>query len=160
MKEDSFFENIITLSDAVLSQNSETNIGAQKENAQELIMELNPLVNEVPTNSGATFSNQNHNEQILDIDSNEEEPEMPQQMTQIKKHKTGSIAVILFGREISMKEGTIKGEMKDPFSSPAKNLNQEMILIIIQILVSLLFLSVVVSLLLLLQVMILIYIYL
>jgi len=32
----------------------------------------------VPTNFGATFSNQNHNEQILDIDSNEEEPEMPQ----------------------------------------------------------------------------------
>ena len=79
MKEDSFFENIITLSDVVLSQNSETNIGAPKENAEESIMELNPPVNEVPTNSGATFSNQNHNEQILDIDSNEEEPKMPQQ---------------------------------------------------------------------------------
>ena len=46
-------------------------------------------------------------------------------MTQIKKHKTYSIAVILFGRKMSIKQGTIKREMKDPFSSTAKNLNSE-----------------------------------
>lgn len=35
-----------------------------------------------------------------------------------------------------MKERTVKGEMKDPFYNTAKNLNQEMILIFVQILVS------------------------
>lgn len=62
----------------MLSQNSETYIGAPKENAQESILELNLPVNEHPTNSGATFSNQNHNEQVLDLNSNEKHPEMPQ----------------------------------------------------------------------------------
>ena len=47
------------------------------------------------------------------------------------KHQTGSIVVIVFGMKMFVKEGTIKGEMKDPFSSLAKILNQEMILIII-----------------------------
>ena len=39
----------------VLSENSETNIGAPKKNAQESILDLNRLVNELPTNYGETF---------------------------------------------------------------------------------------------------------
>lgn len=79
-KEDSSFtfENIITLSDIVLSQNSETYIDAPKENAQESILKLNPLMNEVSTDSGATISNENHNDQILDLNNNKGPPEMPQ----------------------------------------------------------------------------------
>nr|XP_027191963.1 uncharacterized protein LOC113787228 [Cicer arietinum] len=79
-KEDSSFtfENIITLSDIVLSQNFETYIDVPKENAQECILELNPIINEVSTDSVAIISNQNHNDQILDLNNNEGPPEMPQ----------------------------------------------------------------------------------
>ena len=42
--------------------------------------------------------------------------------------------MILFRRETPMRERKIKGKIKDPFSNPANNLIQEMILIFIQIL--------------------------
>lgn len=36
-------------------------------------------MNGVSKDYGETFSNQSHNEQILDLNDNEEQPEMPQQ---------------------------------------------------------------------------------
>lgn len=95
-------------------------------------------MNVVPTNSGVMFSNQNHNEQVLDLDNNEKQSEMLQENDSDKETKIiGLITLILFFKKIFMIEGTMKGEMRNPFSSPAKNLNEEMILIIVLIRVSL-----------------------
>ena len=60
-------------------------------------LKSNPIVNVVPTNSGATLWNQNHEEQVLD----------PTEMTYLKRLNASLITVIILEREKSLKEGII-----------------------------------------------------
>lgn len=60
-------------------------------------LKSNPIVNVVPTKSGATVLNQNHEEQVLD----------PTEMTYLKWHNASLTTVIILEREKSLKEGVV-----------------------------------------------------